>query len=269
MTAAIQRPAALAIVVPTYNERDRLTDLVDAIFSTLCSRRHRRRARHRRRQLAGRNRRAGGRAGAAAIASPCCTAPASSGLGTAVIEGFAAASAPVVGVIDADLSHPPELLPRHVRGHAVRPRRTSSIGSRYIPGGGTQRLGSRAPADVAVRMPAGSRGDAGSRRDLRVLPDPPRPRARCADLGGRIQDLPRAAGPQAGRPRSWKCPYVFVGRTAGESKMNTKEALGYLKQLVELRQFARLSQVAQTHRRLSPQDSHRSGRSRPNAAAPR
>ena len=37
MTAAIQRPAALAIVVPTYNECDRLTDLVDRIFSTYAA----------------------------------------------------------------------------------------------------------------------------------------------------------------------------------------------------------------------------------------
>ena len=31
--AAIQQPAALAIVVPTYNERDRLKDLVEKIAS--------------------------------------------------------------------------------------------------------------------------------------------------------------------------------------------------------------------------------------------
>jgi hypothetical protein len=32
-------------------------------------------------------------------------------------------------------------------------------------------------------------------------------------------------------------PYVFEGRTAGESKMNLKEATGYLKQLRDLKQF--------------------------------
>ena len=34
-------------------------------------------------------------------------------------------------------------------------------------------------------------------------------------------------------------PYVFVGRTAGESKMNTKEVTGYLRQLRDLRRFRR------------------------------
>ena len=62
------------------------------------------------------------------------------GLGTAVIEGFAAANAPIVGVIDADLSHPPALLPRML---AVMQSASADfvIGSRYIPGGGTRDWG--------------------------------------------------------------------------------------------------------------------------------
>jgi hypothetical protein len=32
-------------------------------------------------------------------------------------------------------------------------------------------------------------------------------------------------------------PYVFAGRTAGESKMNLKEATGYIRQLRDLRAF--------------------------------
>ena len=47
-----------------------------------------------------------------AIGSPCVHRAGKLGLGTAVIEGFAAAAAPIVGVIDADMSHPPALLPR-------------------------------------------------------------------------------------------------------------------------------------------------------------
>ncbi len=34
-------------------------------------------------------------------------------------------------------------------------------------------------------------------------------------------------------------PYVFAGRTAGESKMNYKEATGYWDQLRDLRRFER------------------------------
>ena len=37
MTAASDTPASLAIVVPTYNERDRLADLVSEIFAAYAS----------------------------------------------------------------------------------------------------------------------------------------------------------------------------------------------------------------------------------------
>jgi dolichol-phosphate mannosyltransferase len=43
-----------------------------------------------------------------------------------------------------------------------------------------------------------------------------------------------------GRPRSiLEVPYTFTNRTAGESKMNLKEALGYVVQLRDLHRFAR------------------------------
>jgi hypothetical protein len=47
-------------------------------------------------------------------------------------------------------------------------------------------------------------------------------------------------------------PYVFEGRTAGESKMNFKEATGYLQQLRDLRQFMRSQPpLRQRYRRIS------------------
>ena len=38
-------------------------------------------------------------------------------------------------------------------------------------------------------------------------------------------------------------PYVFTGRTAGESKMNLQEAAGYLKQLRDLRAYKRSRRI--------------------------
>lgn len=252
MTAATHPPAALAIVVPTYNERDRLKDLVDRIFATYAGAgidgeivivddnspdgtgaladelalRHRITVLHRAGKL---------------------------GLGTAVIEGFAAANAPIVGVIDADLSHPPGLLP----GMFAVMHSTAAdfvIGSRYIPGGGTSgwglgRLLMSRFACVLARAVTPIR-DATSgffliRRDLARD-------VRISAGGFKIclELLVR------GRPASVvEVPYVFVGRTAGESKMNAKEALGYLKQLVELRRFVDSHpKLSQTHRLLSPEE---------------
>jgi dolichol-phosphate mannosyltransferase len=245
----VPHPLALSIVVPTYNERERLPDLVRAIFAAYdaeqldaeliivddnspdgtgaiaddLARRHRIQVVHRSGKL---------------------------GLGTAVIAGFEVATAPLVGVIDADLSHPPHVLPRM----AAAMQQTGAdivIGSRYIPGGGVRNwpLARRVMSRVACLLARGLTPvrDAASgyfviRREL----------ARGVNIsaGGFkicLELLVR------GRPSSvFEVPYVFEGRTAGESKMNLKEALGYLAQLRDLRRFVRQRPpLRQAYRRLS------------------
>jgi dolichol-phosphate mannosyltransferase len=250
LTAHSRPPASVAIVVPTYNERDRLADLVTAIFAAYAAdgidgeliivddnspdgtgaladelaARHRISVVHRAGKL---------------------------GLGTAVVEGFAAASAAIVGVIDADLSHPPELLPRML---AVMRAQSADfvVGSRYIEGGGTRNWG---------------RGRLWMSRIACLMARPLTP-VRDATSGFFLvrRDLARRVTISAGgfkiclellvrgRPSLVvEVPYVFVGRTAGESKMNLKEATGYLKQLRELRRFvAAHPKLQQTYRRLTP-----------------
>jgi len=242
-------PAALSIVVPTYNERDRLAALVDAIFTAYAQE---------------------GVAGELVIVddnSPDGTGALADelakshritvihragklGLGTAVVEGFAAASAPIVGVIDGDLSHPPAMLPRML---AVMRKHDADIviGSRYIPGGGTRNWGagrllmSRAACVLARGVTPVRDATSGFfliRKEIA--------RGVKISAGGFkicLELLVR------GRPRSVvEVPYVFEGRTAGESKMNLREALGYLDQLKHLRRFiAAQPRLDQTYRRLS------------------
>ena len=57
------------------------------------------------------------------------------GLATAVLDGWALASGDVLGVMDADLQHPPETLGPLVQ--AIGQGADLAIGSRYVPGGGT------------------------------------------------------------------------------------------------------------------------------------
>jgi dolichol-phosphate mannosyltransferase len=249
LTVASATPATLAIVVPTYNERDRLADLVREVFAAYAAERidgelvivddnspdgtgqladelasrHRITVLHRAGKL---------------------------GLGTAVIEGFAAATAPVVGVIDADLSHPPALLPRML---AVMQSASADfvIGSRYIPGGGTRNWGfarllmSRAACLMARGLTPIRDATSGFfliRRDLvRDVRISAGGFKICLELLVRV------------RPASVvEVPYVFVGRTAGESKMNLKEALGYLEQLKQLRRFvANTPRLKQSYTRLT------------------
>ena len=239
----------LSIVVPTYNERDRLPELVKAIFAAYrgdsmdaeliivddnspdgtghvaeeLASAHRIRVIHRAGKL---------------------------GLGTAVIEGFTASNAPIVGVIDADMSHPPDLVPRML---AVMHQAQADVvvASRYIPGGGTRRwpvtrlLMSRLACLMAAGLTPVRDATSGFfliRRDLA--------RGVRISAGGFkicLELLVR------GRPSSVvEVPYVFEGRTAGESKMNLKEAAGYLVQLRDLHRFRRAHPALhQTYRRIS------------------
>jgi dolichol-phosphate mannosyltransferase len=223
-------------VVPTYNERERLRDLAGAVFRAYASealdaelivvddnspdgtgaiadelaRQYRMQVVHRSGKL---------------------------GLGTAVVEGFAAASAPVVGVIDADLSHPPALLPRML---AVMRQWSADlvVASRYIPGGGTSnwpfsRLAlSRAACVISRGLTPVRDATSGFFLIRRELASTVRISAGgfkiCLEL--LVRSRPSAV---------IEVPYVFEGRTAGESKMNLKEALGYLEQLRDLHRFKR------------------------------
>jgi dolichol-phosphate mannosyltransferase len=239
----------LSVVIPTYNERDRLQELVARLFAAYASaaldaeliivddnspdgtgrladelaKRSRIRVIHRAGKL---------------------------GLGTAVIEGFNASLAPVVGVIDADLSHPPVLLPPML---AAMQQYDADVvvGSRYIDGGGTRGwpFGRLLMSRLACVMAAGLTPvrDATSgffliRRELA--------KGVTISAGGFkicLELLVR------GRPQCIvEVPYVFEGRTAGESKMNWKEAIGYVVQLRDLHRFQRRQPpLQQAYRKIS------------------
>jgi len=55
------------------------------------------------------------------------------GLSGAILHGWHSTDATILGVMDADLQHPPELLPQLLS--AIRDGRDLAIGSRYTPGG--------------------------------------------------------------------------------------------------------------------------------------
>src|SRR5689334_17551221 len=62
------------------------------------------------------------------------------GLGGAVVEGFKATQGTWMGVMDADLQHPPEMLPRLLR-QAQKNGSDIVMGSRLAPGGSSSSLG--------------------------------------------------------------------------------------------------------------------------------
>ena len=178
------------------------------------------------------------------------------GLGSAVMAGFAVARGDVLGVMDADVSHPPERVPvlvaaLHETGADV------VIGSRYIPGGGTKNwpltraIMSRTACLVARLVTPVH--DAASGFFVLRRPVVEGVEIKAAGFKICLELLVRGA------VRSVvEVPYVFSDRAAGESKMNHREALGFLVQIGQLFQWERRARKPRPSRRqLSPEDADR------------
>jgi dolichol-phosphate mannosyltransferase len=154
------------------------------------------------------------------------------GLGTAVVAGFSVALADTVGVMDADFSHPPALVPKMMKVfHATDA--DVLVASRYIPGGSTpnwpfkRKLLSRVGCLLARGLSPIHDAASGFfliRRDIA--------QGVVIQAGGFkicIELIVR------GRPgRLVEIPYQFDDRELGESKMSFREASGYLVQLKDL-----------------------------------
>lgn len=227
---------AVSVVVPTYNERTRIAELVAAIFDVF-----------RESRLDGElvivDDNSPDGTGAIVDALVAAHAPRLTvvhragklGLGTAVMEGFLGASAPVVGVMDADFSHPPSALPRLLET-MQRTGADAVIGSRYVPGGGVRNwpLGRRLLSRIACGLawPLTPVRDATSgffliRRDVVD--------GVTIQAGGFkicLELLMRSPVRSVA-----EVPYEFVDRTVGASKMTLREALGYFTQLRQLAWF--------------------------------
>jgi dolichol-phosphate mannosyltransferase len=221
----------VSIVVPTYNESGRIAELVDAVCAVY---------------------RESGLRGELVVVddnSPDGTGRIAEsltgrypltivhragklGLGSAVMEGFEAACAPVVGVMDADFSHPPAVLPA-LLAHMRRTRADVVVGSRYIEGGAAENwpFGRLLMSRVACLLawPLTPVRDATSgffliRREII--------HGVTIQAGGfkillelRLRSPVRTVA---------EVPYVFVDRAVGESKMSLREAMGYFTQLRQL-----------------------------------
>ncbi|MDI3257830.1 MAG: glycosyltransferase family 2 protein [Kyrpidia sp.] len=157
------------------------------------------------------------------------------GLATAVLEGFRAARGAVLAVMDADLQHPPEVLPIMYR--EIQDGADVVIASRHLPGGDDGGLhGIR----KVVSRTAGLIGKAALRR-LRSVTDP---------MSGFFMIRRRVVDGVCLNPVGWKIlieivvkgryarlvevPYTFRPRAANESKMSPAEMFNYLRHVARL-----------------------------------
>ncbi len=160
------------------------------------------------------------------------------GLSSAVIRGWQVARGDWLGVIDADLQHPPEILLQLLEA-LKEDRADLAVATRHRPGGGV--------SDWALRRRIISRGAQALGLLLlpRVISRVSDPMSGCFILR-RNGIAERPLHPQgykilieilaAGRfPRIHEAPYVFRERTDGESKLTHTVYLDYLRQLARLR----------------------------------
>lgn len=150
------------------------------------------------------------------------------GLAKAVDAGFAQARGDVLAVMDADLSHPPELLPDLLA--AIREGADVAVGSRYVTGGGTEgwplmrRIISRGACLLARPLSPVKDVTSGFfalRRDcLTELDYTPRGYKIGLELFARLPGK-----------RVVEVPFTFRDRMRGSSKLGSAVILAYLVQL--------------------------------------
>lgn len=157
--------------------------------------------------------------------------PGKRGLASAVVDGFAAATGDTLVVMDADLSHPPEVVPRLV--DALAHGADLAVGSRYVPGGGTVDwpLRRRVVSRVACLMGNALVPVRDATSGFFALRRPVVDGVHLNPIGFKIGFEVIARGRYA---RATEVPYVFRDRAAGSSKFGSREILSYAVQLAQV-----------------------------------
>jgi len=227
---------AVSIVVPTFEEAPNIAPLVERIFAALAPTNIRAEV-----LIVDDN----SRDGTVEIVEELATRfpveilvrPKEKGLSSAVLAGFAAARSPMLLVLDADLQHPPELIPQFV-GQLWADQADFVIGSRYHPDGSVER------SWPWWRL-AGSKLATALAKPLTPVSDPLSgffALARASWQGAADLDpigykiaLELYVKCRCSRPA--ELPIQFAARTAGRSKLGGAVVLRYLIHLAKLYRF--------------------------------
>jgi dolichol-phosphate mannosyltransferase len=161
------------------------------------------------------------------------------GLSSAVVEGFTHARGAVLLVMDADLSHPADAIPRLYQ--AIVEGADFAIGSRYVPGGSTDDrwsvyrwLNSKVASLLARPLVALSDPTAGFFALPRSL------LSRCAQLNPVGYKIALEILIKSRAQRIQEIPIHFRTRQFGKSKLKLKQQLLYLYHLYALYKFQML-----------------------------
>jgi dolichol-phosphate mannosyltransferase len=229
----------ISIVVPTYNEAASLPILAERLAAALAGREWE--------LVVVDDGSPDGTAGVAERLAPRIPARVlrrsrKSGLASAVTAGFAEARGDVLVVMDADLSHPPEVVPTLV--DALVGGADLAVGSRYVRGGGTmdwplrRRVVSRVACLLGNALVPVRDATSGFFALRRAAIDGVRLNAIGFKIGFEVIARGRYA-------RIVEVPYVFRDREHGASKFGRREIGQYV---VQLGQVARDKMLGRLHR---------------------
>jgi dolichol-phosphate mannosyltransferase len=222
----------ISVVIPTYNEKDNIIPLVERLSRTFANRKYEI-------LLVDDNSKDGTIDIASELAAKypvkVLVRKSERGLATAVLHGFKYAQGDIIGVMDADLQHPPEINSALLK--AVENGADMAVASRYIPGGGcpnwglVRRIISKGALSLAhLFLPS-----------TRQVKDP---------MSGFFMFKREGLDQIEFRPIGYKIlleilvmgkfqnivevPFIFEDRSSGRSKMKARQQIDYLKHIFSL-----------------------------------
>ncbi|MBI2143978.1 polyprenol monophosphomannose synthase [Candidatus Woesearchaeota archaeon] len=154
------------------------------------------------------------------------------GLASAVIKGFSESGSEIVGVMDADLSHPPSVLPKLIKP-ILDNEADLVIGSRYAKGGGVEvwpwhrRLISRIATALAYPFTRAKDPMSGLFFLRKRAIDGVELNAKGYKIGLEVLVKGKYA-------RMLEVPYTFRNRFVGKSKLTPEEYIHYLRNIITL-----------------------------------
>jgi len=237
----------LSVIIPTYNERDNLKELVERLCSALREVKY---------ELVVVD--DGSPDGTGELAEELAKKygnikvihrPGKCGLASAVVDGISVAEGDVVAVMDADLQHPPEVLPQMVK--EIMNGADLVVASRYVKGGGVEgwsrwrRLVSRVATLMArISIPRARR----VRDPLSGFFALKKQVVEGLDLNPKGFKILLEIIAKGNFQRVVETPYRFQLRRKGKSKLKTSEYMNYIVHLNKLQVAALKKSISDLRR---------------------
>lgn len=222
----------ISIIIPTYNEKDNITPLVKRLAQALAGYNYEL-------LVVDDESKDGTIEVARGLASryplEVIVRRGQRGLATAVVHGLKAATGEIIGVMDADLQHPPEVIPQMIK--ALQGGADMAVASRYVEGGGcphwglSRRVISRVALMVAHLLLPSTRQVKDPLSGFFLFRKQNLAQAKLKPIGYKISLEIMLAG---NFQRIVEVPYVFEDRSAGKSKLRPREQIDYLKHVLSL-----------------------------------